>query len=76
MTQYDINNHCKSFFFAGAARGRRFYWSSKRLWFREKRLYEAATETQPFFCLDAAWLNEIVVRAVALLSAQTKVWRI
>ena len=29
----------------------------------------------PFFCLDAAWLNEVVVRAVALLSAKTK-WRV
>ena len=28
-----------------------------------------------FFCLDAAWLNEIVVRAVALLSATTK-WKV
>ena len=25
-----------------------------------------------FFCLMAAWLNEVVVRAVALLSALTK----
>ena len=28
--------------------------------------------TSPFFCLMAAWLNEVVVRAVALLSALTK----
>ena len=36
------------------------------------RLEEVWKSFTDFFCLMAAWLNEVVVRAVALLSALTK----
>ena len=34
--------------------------------------YVSSVANYLFFCLMAAWLNEVVVRAVALLSALTK----
>ena len=36
------------------------------------KIVTVTPKTELFFCLMAAWLNEVVVRAVALLSALTK----
>ena len=49
--------------------------SSRVFWLEldDKALLDSYSVLQEvFFCLMAAWLNEVVVRAVALLSALTK----